>query len=1055
MIRFFQRHIILGSLFIGCIVAGIFYFHHRQNVFRVPSENLWLTTQFNEQDVRSLIEPMIDLKNQTIKYQVESYIDRNAVKFLEQTSNREKFKTIAAQENIPLWGWIIHIEEPFTITIRLSQLKKIVAIDFRNSADKPDINSSWQSLQNLMNKNLGSYSSLDIQQSPNLVETKYQKRILGTDLMENIDIVSENGQLIHVKTELLLPLQYAEHINGTIEKQKTLHLIFNLFHYILVGMVFLIFFQIFETGQLRWKKSFYVYLIYASCLLISNLFKSDLAHRPLFAIFQSLLTTLESSFWIYFLIVVSDFVGRAFHKSKYSLTDIIDRHFIFTWQFRRNVLAGWMIAVLQVWFVFCFYAFFSKFASYIPLKIPGENSIFSNFEFLRYLTEAFTTAFSEETLYRLFFIGAFCLFTKKLRLGVFLAAIFWAFLHFSYQFEPYYVRGLELTVIGILYGYTFIRFGIVSVVTAHFLYNTFVLSEYEHQFEGTFIFANVIIFMAIVISYLFRKKQRAFSFQKASIPSRTRNESAFVERRTFYQRVNPINYKYVIAILTLIIGLSVWLPFHIKPSSPIRPDNSNDQAIQLIHMFSKDPYWSVDYIHKNSSIENLEDYFQRHGGLDSQTKKEAEMYSDVWTTRFFSKTNHSVLCDFDYSMENELLSMYCPNPGNSAPQTVSFWINQLKTIDEAWIPIQSDASHFLFQIENRNLENLQFRGSLYFENGNLVSFKKQLQPKSVIGVERDNHSTSPYINVVLAIVFVIFVTCFSLTMISCLKKFKFYDTKSFYGALTSFVLYGLWQLNCYRETLVTFNPKISIGHFLTNHALILGGTMLILACVSYLLFYSFFRFPHEVFDVVPTSDQWTRILSRPIWKWRNARASILYALLLISIRILFGFFEQITQNTSNFEVFSFDLSYINHQYLLITFLCTLWKNLMIWMLLLVVVSALEKNLPRLVCWIILIATIVTNTILSGDSGQTKIIEMLSMLTLFYFVYRIIGFDFAFYFWFIVFNSLTAFLPILLDVHFQALSQQIYFVFVTIVMIALFTIFGTKPRLKDASRGQVV
>ncbi len=52
-------------------------------------------------------------------------------------------------------------------------------------------------------------------------------------------------------------------------------------------------------------------------------------------------------------------------------------------------------------------------------------------------------------------------------------AIVWAFLHANYPQEPIYIRGLELTVVGVIFGLVFLRYGVWATIISHYVYNCF------------------------------------------------------------------------------------------------------------------------------------------------------------------------------------------------------------------------------------------------------------------------------------------------------------------------------------------------------------------------------------------------------------------------------------------------------------------------------------------------------------------------------------------------------------------------------------------------------
>ncbi|MBF0490618.1 MAG: CPBP family intramembrane metalloprotease [Candidatus Omnitrophica bacterium] len=85
----------------------------------------------------------------------------------------------------------------------------------------------------------------------------------------------------------------------------------------------------------------------------------------------------------------------------------------------------------------------------------------------------FQAAITEEILFRLFAIHLF----KRLGLNnwgaVLISALMWGMGHTGYEVFPMWFRGLEVTCLGIILGFVYLRFGLVTVIVIHFLIDAF------------------------------------------------------------------------------------------------------------------------------------------------------------------------------------------------------------------------------------------------------------------------------------------------------------------------------------------------------------------------------------------------------------------------------------------------------------------------------------------------------------------------------------------------------------------------------------------------------
>jgi Type II CAAX prenyl endopeptidase Rce1-like len=109
------------------------------------------------------------------------------------------------------------------------------------------------------------------------------------------------------------------------------------------------------------------------------------------------------------------------------------------------------------------------FGAWLPAEGPSSEIFNMDLPFLAPLTISLTAAITEETTYRLFGISLVKRYTGSTALALLIPAVIWAFGHSSYEVFPVYLRGIELTIGGVLFGLAFLRLGLVACIVAHFV----------------------------------------------------------------------------------------------------------------------------------------------------------------------------------------------------------------------------------------------------------------------------------------------------------------------------------------------------------------------------------------------------------------------------------------------------------------------------------------------------------------------------------------------------------------------------------------------------------
>lgn len=132
-------------------------------------------------------------------------------------------------------------------------------------------------------------------------------------------------------------------------------------------------------------------------------------------------------------------------------------------------LRGYALGFLVLGYLSVFYVIARQyFGAWLPAEGP-QSEIFNNYlPFLAPLTVSVVAATTEELTYRLFGISLVKRYLKSTVLALLIPAAIWAFAHSNYPVFPVYIRGIELTIGGIIFGLGFLHLGLLACIVAHF-----------------------------------------------------------------------------------------------------------------------------------------------------------------------------------------------------------------------------------------------------------------------------------------------------------------------------------------------------------------------------------------------------------------------------------------------------------------------------------------------------------------------------------------------------------------------------------------------------------
>lgn len=190
-------------------------------------------------------------------------------------------------------------------------------------------------------------------------------------------------------------------------------------------------------------------------------------------LFQGLMMSLTVASIITIIVATAESFYRRDYPDMVSIEALFSLRAMRSKKFFRDVLFGYTLSGLFLACQIVFYLLADRFGAWSPADIPYSNIVNTYVPWIAVLLIGFLPAVSEEFFDRIFLIS----FLQRLlhsRLGaIFLAAMIWGFGHAAYPNQPFYIRGLEVGLAGIVCGFVLVRFGVLPLLVWHYTIDAF------------------------------------------------------------------------------------------------------------------------------------------------------------------------------------------------------------------------------------------------------------------------------------------------------------------------------------------------------------------------------------------------------------------------------------------------------------------------------------------------------------------------------------------------------------------------------------------------------
>jgi hypothetical protein len=406
----------------------------------------------------------------------------------------------------------------------------------------------------------------------------------------------------------------------------------------------------------------------------------------------SILGSISSFCWTLITVATAESLGRKCFDLRPTCYSFLPNHFSKSIDFNKQVIAGYSMGLAAIGYVTLFYVVGQKLLGvWTPVDVPISNSFSSYFPSFHAIETGLSAAIDEEFTFRLFAIALLFILTKKTWLSILLPAIIWGFAHTFYPQEPIWIRGLELSIAGIVYGWIFFRFGLVTTLVSHFTYNCVVGVIPLFQSNDPFLLTSGVLalllpFLLIAVVSLYRRssKEKTIAKSHAKVDEPAQSEiayPAFVDAKNNYNfQIAPTSGKKVLLFLALSIGLAIAGQMNPPPNFFGKPPTisknmkqATERCNELLLELGGKPDGFTSFTDFTDDTDNLPGYVIDTFGSATTYHRYLDfyVYRPTWRTRWFKEgsiTSYDISIDDSGHLRRFRLQLPDTEPGARLPE---------------------------------------------------------------------------------------------------------------------------------------------------------------------------------------------------------------------------------------------------------------------------------------------------------------------------------------------------------------------------------------------------
>jgi membrane protease YdiL (CAAX protease family) len=241
-----------------------------------------------------------------------------------------------------------------------------------------------------------------------------------------------------------------------------------------------------------------------------------------------------------------------------------------------SMILGYALVPLFIAYQVVFYLIGHRFGAWAPAEVPYDDLLNSALPWVAVAFAGFFPALSEEFLSRAFAIPFLQRFVRSRFAAIVFAAFIWGFGHSGYPNQPFWIRGVEVGIAGIVAGLLMERFGLLPLLVWHYTIDavytaTLLFGSGNTYYIVSAAVASLFFAIPLVVSIALYLRNRGFvpddDLSNATIPivpPPPKHEEVIAEREL--PPPMPPTRKRIAICIALVIAAAIAYVF--KPASP-------------------------------------------------------------------------------------------------------------------------------------------------------------------------------------------------------------------------------------------------------------------------------------------------------------------------------------------------------------------------------------------------------------------------------------------------------------------------------------------------------